>query len=191
MEADSTRSVDLVNALCSRWSDSLDMTPWTVIEKTCIHRRIQNWQSWLAEELGMSVARVNNWKRRGVPPAKYRDIAEALSISLEQLEGIDPLPWDDAEPTQLPFTDELRRKLVLLSDVKLSRLENVMRSHLGMPTVEIVQKDDAAAEQHSSVNELVTGVNTNERGKRHISTPSLAADLIKSPSGGGGKKGVR
>lgn len=132
MEADGTRSVYLVNGLCSRWSDSSDMTPWSVIEKTCIHRRIQNWQSWLAGEIGVTLAAVNNWKRRGVPAVKYRDISEALGISLEQLEGIDPLPWDDGEPDQLPFSDELIRKVLLLSHVKLLRLENVMRSHLGM-----------------------------------------------------------
>lgn len=167
------------------------MTPWTVIERTCLHRLIQNWQSWLAEELGTSVATVNNWKKRGVPPARYRDIAEVLGISLEQLEGIDPLPWPDGEATELPFTEELRRKLQLLSGTKLVRLENVMRSHLGLPTIDTIPKDEAEAEQDSSVSQMVTGINSNERGKRHISTPSLAADLIKSPRGGGGKKGVR
>lgn len=70
------------------------MTPWEVIQEALLHRRpIRNLQ-WLAEQLGVSIQAVVNWRARGVPANRYRDIAAALGINIDQLEGIEPPPWE-------------------------------------------------------------------------------------------------
>ena len=57
------------------------MTPWEVIQEALLHRRpIRNLQ-WLAEQLGVSIQAVVNWRARGVPANRYRDIAAALGIT--------------------------------------------------------------------------------------------------------------
>ena len=69
------------------------MTPWEVIELALAHKRPARNLQWLADEIGVSIQVVSNWKARRVPAKRYREIAAALGISLDQLEGIEPLPW--------------------------------------------------------------------------------------------------
>lgn len=89
-----TRRVYDFNFSCSRLSDSADMTPWEVIEEALLHKRpVRNLQ-WLADQLGTTIQVVVNWRTRGVPPRRYRDIAAALGLTIDQLEGVKPLPWE-------------------------------------------------------------------------------------------------
>ena len=50
--------------------------------------------SWaeLARTLNTSEQRLNNWKRRGVPPAQYAAIAAALGWSVDLLLGVADIP---------------------------------------------------------------------------------------------------
>jgi DNA-binding transcriptional regulator YdaS (Cro superfamily) len=69
------------------------MSPWEVIEEALLHKRpVRNLQ-WLADQLGVSAQVVSNWKARGVPAKRYRDVASAIGVTLDQLEGLEPLPW--------------------------------------------------------------------------------------------------
>lgn len=78
------------------------MSPWEVIEESLLrHRPARNLQ-WLADRLGTSIQVVHNWKSRGVPAKRYREIAEALGVTLDQLEGLSPLPWPKHAATELP-----------------------------------------------------------------------------------------
>lgn len=113
-------------------------------------------------------------------------LAEFFDKTVDQL-----LQFDGVDETYWPFSDELQHAVTKLSPTELMRAENVLRAHLGMPMTDGIQKDDAEAEQDSSVTEMVTGINTIERGKKPISTPSLDSDYVVPPSRGGGKKGVR
>ena len=47
--------------------------------------RLHRGPQWLADELGCSVQRVVNWRKRGVPPSAYADIARALGWSVDRL----------------------------------------------------------------------------------------------------------
>jgi hypothetical protein len=70
------------------------MTPWQVIEEALLHKRpVRNLQ-WLADQIGVSIQVVVNWRLRGVPPRRFRDIAAALGITVDQLEGVSPPPWE-------------------------------------------------------------------------------------------------
>lgn len=46
----------------------------------------------LARALETSEQRINNWKRRGVPPAQYAAIATVLGWSVDRLIGVAPAP---------------------------------------------------------------------------------------------------
>lgn len=72
------------------------MNPWQVIEQALSHRKPPRGPKWLADELGESIQTVSNWKARGVPPRRLRQIGKALGLSVDQLEGMEPLPWDNA-----------------------------------------------------------------------------------------------
>lgn len=133
------------------------MTPWQVIEEALARRRPPRGQKWLADELGESIQTISNWKTRGVPARRFREIANALGLTLDQIEGIEPLPWDVAAGDSLPLSDDLRQKLLTLSDEALYRLETVMRAHLGMaqkavaPSVRILRTgraEEAADGRH-------------------------------------------
>jgi hypothetical protein len=87
----------LVNRSCSRLSESADMTPWEVIEEALAHMRPVRSLQWLADEIKVSIQVVVNWRTRGVPPRRYRDVAAALGITIDQLEGVEPLPWERLE----------------------------------------------------------------------------------------------
>lgn len=96
-----TREVELINPLCSRLSDSADMTPWEIIQESLVRKRPVRNMQWLAEQLDVKIQVVSNWKLRGVPAKRFRDIASALGITVDQLEGVTPLPWMSDEPAGL------------------------------------------------------------------------------------------
>jgi hypothetical protein len=87
--------------MCSRLSDSADMTPWEVIEEALVHKKPRRNLQWLADQLATTIQVVHNWKARGVPARRYRDIASVLGINVDQLEGLAPLPWVQGEKHDL------------------------------------------------------------------------------------------
>jgi hypothetical protein len=74
------------------------MTVWEIIELTMNRMVPRRDQKWLAAELGVTAAAIHEWKKTRVPPARYRAIAEKIHISIDQLEGLEPLPWDRGWP---------------------------------------------------------------------------------------------
>lgn len=94
MVPDSTPSVDLVHQPFIGLSDSGGMTPWEVIEEALLRRRPARNMKWLAEQLGEKIQTVSNWKARGVPARRFREIGKALGLSVDQIEGLEALPWD-------------------------------------------------------------------------------------------------
>lgn len=82
----------------------LAMTPWEVIEEALNRRRPQRGNAWLAEQLGTTVQAVGNWRTRGVPAAKRRAIGHVLGLTVDQIDGEAPLPWEKAG--DWPFPDK-------------------------------------------------------------------------------------
>lgn len=70
------------------------MSPWEVIQEALDHKKPRRNLQWLADQIGASIQVVVNWKTRGVPAKRYRDVASALGITIDQLEGVERLPWD-------------------------------------------------------------------------------------------------
>jgi hypothetical protein len=79
------------------------MTTWDVIEEAMLRRRPARTMKWLAEELGERIQTVSNWKARGVPVRRLREIGQVLGLTVDQLEGVAPLPW--AEDSSAPEMD--------------------------------------------------------------------------------------
>lgn len=63
---------------------------WKIIDRE-LHRKRLKWAD-LAKALEVSDQVVNNWSRRGVPTARYADIATFLGFSVEELMGVAPEP---------------------------------------------------------------------------------------------------
>lgn len=79
---------------------NLWMTPWEVIEEALARRKRK--PQWLADQLHVTAQVMTNWKTRKVPPARYREISEALGITVDQLEGLEPLPWQEHDGWPFP-----------------------------------------------------------------------------------------
>lgn len=100
---------------------------WQVIEDALAHRRPRRTATWLADQLGVSIAVVSNWKSRGrIPADRYRAIANALGLTLDQLEGLEPPPWAAGDEGEWPFSSELRNKVLALSEEERRALEHVV-----------------------------------------------------------------
>jgi hypothetical protein len=113
--------VYLINRQLSRLSDSWGMTPWEVIEQAMRWRKPGKDQKWLAEEVGTSAQAITNWKTRGVPTRQYRKLAQVFDLTVDQIEGLEPLPW--AKQLSWPFSEELHARLSTLETKDLSQLE--------------------------------------------------------------------
>lgn len=72
------------------------MTTWQLIEEVLAHKKPPRKAQWLGDKLDVSAQVLTNWKARGVPPSRYREIADALGLTVDQLEGLAPLPGDKA-----------------------------------------------------------------------------------------------
>lgn len=76
------------------------VTTWEIIEEALAHRRPRRSPQWLADQLRVTIQVVSNWKGRGrVPANRLRDIATVLGLSIDQLEGLEPPPWEEATTT--------------------------------------------------------------------------------------------
>jgi hypothetical protein len=96
-----TLSVESSNVLLSRLSDSQQMTPWEVIEEALLRKRPARNMKWLAEQLDETIQVVSNWKKRGVPARRFRDIGKVLGLSVDQIEGLEALPWETSQEAGL------------------------------------------------------------------------------------------
>lgn len=125
-------------------------TPWQVIEEVLARKRPVRGPKWLADQLGEKIQTVMNWKARGVPARRYRDVAGVLGITVDQLEGVSPLPGAPASDAQIPFTQELRERLLTLNGDALYTVEKLVRAHLDMPHI---SASDFANSRHIGTDE--------------------------------------
>lgn len=58
---------------------------WQVIENELVARGRS--AQWLADQLGMPIQRVHNWKSRGVPAAQHAAVAHVLGWTVDRLTG--------------------------------------------------------------------------------------------------------
>lgn len=110
------------------------MTPWEIVEEALQRKRPPRGPKWLADELGMTLQAIGHWKNRGVPPGKYRAIGIAIGLTVDQLEGLSPLPWEGV--SSWPFPD-----MALLERVKA--LEHDRRVEIQAKIREMVEKLEA------------------------------------------------
>lgn len=108
----------------------LAMTPWQVIEEALVHRRPVRSPQWLADQLGLAIQVVSNWKSSRVPPGRYREIAELLGLTVDQLEGVAPLPWQQSDAW--PFPDIDRERFRALTPVQLGEIQAEVRRLLAL-----------------------------------------------------------
>ena len=67
-----------------------------------LHRKKRN-RTWLAKQLGIGVAAIGQWDKRGVPAKQTKDIARLLELTRDQIEGDEAAPW--AKDGSWPFPD--------------------------------------------------------------------------------------
>jgi hypothetical protein len=90
-----------------------EMSQWEIIEQALAHRRPPRNQEWLAEQLSksgkaISPQAVSNWKKRGVPAARFSELADLFGLTTDQVAGRAPLPWDKGSGWPFPGIDEAR-----------------------------------------------------------------------------------
>lgn len=123
------------------------MTTWEVIEDALAHKKPRRNPQWLAEQLGVTIQVVSNWKARGVPARRYREIATAVGITVDQLEGIEPLPW--AKEFEWPFSSQLQERVQRLRSDELCLLEKSIWDYLKEPAPVVVQEQLRKALTHA------------------------------------------
>jgi hypothetical protein len=97
---------------------------WQIIEQALAHKKPPRKVQWLADKLDVSAQVMTNWKTRRVPAARLRSIAEALGLSVDQLEGLAPLPWDD--DAAWPFESISRERFERLDDPQRQKIEGAV-----------------------------------------------------------------
>jgi hypothetical protein len=99
------------------------MTVWEIID-IALRRQGRN-QKWLAGELHVKPQAVNAWKKDGVPQGtdRRREIARVLKITLDQLEGLEPLPWDKG----WPFPDVEQERFYGLTPAEREEVQRKVR----------------------------------------------------------------
>lgn len=128
------------------------MTPWDIIEIALARQfRPPRDQQWLAGSLHVTPQAVHGWKKTGVPARRFREIAGLLNLTVDQLEGLSPLPWDkgwpfaDIEPErfyQLTMAERdivQRRLMELIEEMERARriADSPQTGLSGMPGREI------------------------------------------------------
>jgi DNA-binding transcriptional regulator YdaS (Cro superfamily) len=109
------------------------MSPWEVIEEALVRKRPRRNLQWLADQIGVSIQVVSNWKSRGVPAKRYRDISSALGITVDQLEGLQRLPWEHESHSSSdlrPEVSEIAQQINVMPDKKREWLLMTMRQAL-------------------------------------------------------------
>ena len=106
----------------------LVMTAWQVIEEALSRKRPVRNATWLAEQLGIGIQSITNWKARGVPQGRYVEVGAILGLTAEQLAGVAPLPWEKSG--DWPFPDIDRARFDALTDVQRGEIQGVVRRML-------------------------------------------------------------
>lgn len=99
--------------------------------------------TWLSEQLGYTLQRVQNWSVRGVPAREYRALAQVFGESLEWVIGTAPRRRDQPKLSQAAIklaeffdaaTEEERRMLARLlpADIDLTAIDDLPRYHGGL-----------------------------------------------------------
>lgn len=102
------------------------MTPWEVIEGALARKKPRRDQAWLAKQLDISEQAISHWPNRGVPRARYEAIADALGLSLEQVAGRAPAPWE-AGNAEWPFPSVEVERWALLTERQRGEIEGKVR----------------------------------------------------------------
>lgn len=145
------------------------MGPWEVIEQAMARRKPARDQQWLAEQLGIGPQAITNWKTRGVPPARFRDLANLFGLSVDQVEGLEPPPW--AKQFEWPFSTQLQERLEKMRSEEICALEKAMWDH-------IREKPPAVVEA-----QLKKALQTAEKHGMHgLSVKESAANTRKTPT---------
>jgi hypothetical protein len=121
-----------------RLSDSWWMTPWEVVQQALAHRSPPRDQQWLAEQLDIEAQAITNWKTRGVPPKRFRQLASLFGLTVNQIEGIDPLPWERS--VEWPFSVELRARVERMTSEERCSVEKAVWDYLEESTPAVVQE---------------------------------------------------
>lgn len=105
-------------------------TPLEIIHLALAHKKPPRNMQWLAEQLGVKAQATTNWKTRGVPPKRYREIAGLLDITIDQLEGLADLPWRPTESKSglLPAVQSLAMEINDLPEAQRDWVLGVVRS---------------------------------------------------------------
>lgn len=109
--------------------NTLGMTPWEVIDGALGRMNPKQDQAWLAKKLGISEQAVSNWKARGVPRGKYVDLSKVLGLTMEQIAGLAPVPWEKDE-SEWPFPDIDRARWARLTDIQRGEIQGKVRELL-------------------------------------------------------------
>lgn len=104
--------------------DEMSNRTWQIIEQALGCKRPPRNAKWLADKLDVSAQVMTNWKTRRVPAGRLRAIAEALGLSLDQLEGLAPLPWESA--TSWPFPNISRDRFYQLDETQRTLIEGAV-----------------------------------------------------------------
>lgn len=101
------------------------MGSWAVIEAALARRKPPRNQAWLADELGISAQAINAWKSRGVPANRYLELAEKLDLTVKQIAGREPPPWD--VPAGWPFPSIDSARFARLTERQKGEIEGEVR----------------------------------------------------------------
>lgn len=101
--------------------DEMSGSTWQIIEQALGRKKPPRKPQWLADKLGVSAQVMTNWKRRGVPAVRLREIADALDLSLDQIEGLEPLPWEST--SGWPFPNISRERFYQLDETQRTLIE--------------------------------------------------------------------
>lgn len=110
------------------------MSPWEVIDGALARMKPKRDQAWLAQQLGLGAQAITNWKKRGVPRSRYEDLAGILRLSMEQVAGKAPAPWESVGG-EWPFPDISRARWV--------RLDTRQRFEIELRVRDMVEKFEA------------------------------------------------
>lgn len=121
------------------------MTPWEVIEQALARRRPPKNQEWLAVQLSKSGKAitpqgVSNWKSRGVPPARFAELADLFGLTTDQVAGRAALPWEKESGWPFPGIDESR----------FQRLDDIDKGEIQAKVREMIEALERRRETHAS-----------------------------------------
>jgi hypothetical protein len=107
------------------------MTTWEIVEEALARKRPPRNQEWLADQLKERTGKkitpqaVSNWKKRGVPPARYGDLADLFELTTDQVAGRAPLPWE--KKAGWPFHDIVPARFERLTERQKGAIEAKVR----------------------------------------------------------------